>query len=130
MKKAIFAMLIALMGVGTTAYAQKTIKLGHLNSTDLMQIMPGRDSAEAAMQREVETLDSQLKTMQAELEKKYNDYMEKQNQYSDLIKQTKQKELQDMQTRIEQFQQDAQRQLQTKQNELLQPIIDRAQIAI
>jgi outer membrane protein len=130
MKKAFIVLMAAMLAVCGTSYAQKTIKLGHISSTDLMQIMPGRDSAQAKVQAEMNDLQSQLKTMQDELEKKYNDYTEKQSQYSDLIKQTKQKELQDMNTRIQQFQEDAQKQLQSKEQELLQPIIDRAKQAI
>ena len=110
--------------------AQKTVKLGHINSNDLMQIMPGRDSAQSTLQAEVADLENTLKTMQSELETRYNDYMEKQNQMSDLIKQTRQRELQDMGARIEEFQKNAQKQLQDRESELLKPIIDRAKKAI
>lgn len=130
MKRTLIVLMAAMLSVCGTTYAQKNAKLGHINSTELMQIMPGRDSAQASIQTEVDALQSQLKNMQDELEKKYNDYTEKQSQYSELIKQTKQKELQDMNTRIQQFQDDAQKQLQTKEQTLLQPIIDRAKQAI
>lgn len=49
---------------------------------------------------------------------------------SQIIRQTKQKELEDMQTRIQQFQQTADQDLQRKQGELFNPIITRAQKAI
>jgi outer membrane protein len=49
---------------------------------------------------------------------------------SDLIKQTKEKELQDLQGRIDGFQTKAQQDLQAKQQELLQPIVDKAKAAI
>ena len=42
MKKAFIAVLVALLALGGNAMAQKTIKLGHINSNDLMQIMPSR----------------------------------------------------------------------------------------
>ncbi len=121
------AAMIAMCG---TAFAQKNVKLGHINSTELMQIMPGRDSAQAKLQTEVEALQAQLKTMQDELEKKYNEFQEKQSQYSELIKSTKQKELTDMNNRIQLFAEDAQKQLAAREQELLQPIIDRAKQAI
>lgn len=110
--------------------AQKNVKLGHINSNELMQIMPGRDSAQAAFQREVEDLQATLKTMQDELETRYNEYRAKESQMSDLIKQTKQRELQDMGARMEEFQKNAQQQLQDREQELLKPIIDRAKKAI
>ena len=49
---------------------------------------------------------------------------------SDLIKQTKEKELQDLQDRIQAFQQKAQTDLQAKQQDLLQPIVAKAKDAI
>ena len=116
--------------IAPASMAQKSIKLGHINSNELMQIMPGRDSAQAAFQREVEDLQATLKTMQDELETRYNEYRAKESQMSDLIKQTKQRELQDMGARMEEFQKNAQQQLQDREQELLKPIIDRAKKAI
>lgn len=130
MKKIFVVLLLALFAVAPASMAQKTIKLGHINSNDLMQIMPGRDSAQAALQKEVEELQNTLKTMQSELEARYNEYMGKESQMSDLIKQTKQRELQDMGARIEEFQKNAQQQLQEREQALLKPIIDRAKKAI
>ena len=68
--------------------------------------------------------------MQAEAEKRYNDYVANQAGWTDLIRQTKQREIQDMASRIEEFQQNAQKQLQERETELLKPIIDRAKKAI
>ena len=49
---------------------------------------------------------------------------------SDIIRQTKEKELADMETRIQDFQQKADSDLQAKQQELLQPLLDKAKKAI
>lgn len=130
MKKTFIAILLALFAIVPASMAQKNIKLGHINSNELMQIMPGRDDAQATLQKEVDDLQNTLKTMQSELETRYNDYMAKESQMSDLIKQTKQRELQDMGSRIEEFQKNAQQQLQDREQELLKPIIDRARKAI
>jgi outer membrane protein len=72
MKKGFIVVLVALLAFGGSAMAQKNIKLGHINSNDLMQIMPGKDSAQAVLQKEMTELEDQLKAMQGELEKKYN----------------------------------------------------------
>lgn len=130
MKKSLIIIAACLLAFAGTATAQKTVKLGHINSNELMQIMPGRDSAQAVLQKEVGELETNLKAMQAEMESRYNDYMEKQAGWTDLIRQTKQREIQDMGARIEEFQQNAQKQLQEREAELLQPIIDRAKKAI
>ena len=129
MKKVCIVLALALMTLGT-AFAQKNVKLGHIDSNELLKIMPGRDSAQAQLQREMIELENELKNMQAELQQLYNDYMAKESQMSDLIKKTKQTELQEKGSRIEKFQQDAQISLQEKEKELLTPIIDKAKNAI
>ena len=123
-------MVACLFAFGGTAVAQKNIKLGHINSNDLMQIMPGRDSAQTVLQKEVQDLEATLKTMQGEMEKRYNEYMENQAGWTELIRNTKQREIQDMGARIQEFQENAQKQLQERESTLLKPIIDRAKKAI
>ena len=130
MKKIVIAMVACLFAFGGTAVAQKNIKLGHINSNDLMQIMPGRDSAQTVLQKEVQDLETTLKTMQGEMEKRYNEYMENQAGWTELIRNTKQREIQDMGARIQEFQENAQKQLQERESTLLKPIIDRAKKAI
>ena len=130
MKKTLIAIMVCLLAFGGTAVAQKSVKLGHINSNDLMQIMPGRDSAQTVLQAEVAELEETLKSMQAEAEKRYNDYVANQAGWTELIRQTKQREIQDMAARMEEFQKNAQEQLQNREAELLKPIIDRAKKAI
>ena len=130
MKKILIAIAACMLAFGGSAMAQKNVKLGHINSNDLMQIMPGRDSAQAVLQAEVTELENTLKSMQAEAEKRYNEYVAGQAGWTELIRQTKQREIQDMAARIEEYQKNAQEQLQNREQELLKPIIDRAKKAI
>ncbi len=124
--------IVCLVGLTTVTFAQKKQKFGHIDSNELLKLMPGRDSAMTKIQDYAKTLENQLKGMQSELDTKYQDYLtdEQANKMTDLIKQTRQKELQDIQARIEAFQQSAQDDLEKKQNELLKPIIDKAKAAI
>ena len=130
MKKTLIALAICLFAFGGSAMAQKNVKLGHINSQELMQIMPGRDSVQTILQNEVTELENTLKSMQAEAEKRYNDYVANQAGWTELIRQTKQREIQDMSARIQEFQENAQKQLQEREAELTKPIIDRAKKAI
>lgn len=130
MKKILIAIAACMLAFGGSAMAQKNVKLGHINSNDLMQIMPGRDSAQAVLQAEVTELENTLKSMQAEAEKRYNEYVAGQAGWTELIRQTKQREIQDMAARIEEFQKNAQESLQNREQELLKPIIERAKKAI
>ena len=130
MKKTLIVMAICLFAFGGNAMAQKNLKLGHINSQELMQIMPGRDSVQTVLQGEGTELETTLKQMQAEAEKRYNDYVANQAGWTELIRQTKQREIQDMSARIQEFQENAQKQLQDREAELTKPIIDRAKKAI
>lgn len=124
-------LIIALLClVSFSSFAQKKQKFGHIDSNELLKLMPGRDSAVAKVTEYATTLENQIKGMQAEFETKYNEYMANEKDMTDLIKQTKQRELQDIQSRIESFQSSAEEDLQKKQTELLQPIIDKAKAAI
>jgi len=68
--------------------------------------------------------------MKAEFENKYLDYQNTSAGLSDLIKQTKEKELSDLQGRIDAFQQKANQDLQAKQQELVAPFIEKAKSAV
>jgi outer membrane protein len=130
MKKGILIAVVLALFVSLNSFGQAKIKLGHIDSMELLQSMPGRDSAEKVLQAHANTLEKQILAMQSELENKYNTFMSEQATMSQLIQQTKMKELQDLQARIEAFQQSAQKDLQDKEKELVQPIIDKAKKAI
>ena len=91
MKKIVIAAMVCLLSMGGAAMAQKNVKLGHINSNELMQIMPGRDSAQAVLQAEVTELENTLKSMQTEMETRYNEYMQNQSGWTELIRNTKQR---------------------------------------
>ncbi|MFA6924468.1 MAG: OmpH family outer membrane protein [Bacteroidales bacterium] len=130
MRKLIAAGILILLFSAANISAQTKQKIGHINSEELLQAMPQRDSIKTKIETLAKTLDTQLKAMEAELQTKYTEYMSKEKEYTDLIKQTKQKELSELQSRIQEFQQNSQEELQKKQNEYLSPIIDKAKKAI
>jgi outer membrane protein len=76
------------------------------------------------------TLQDELKKMSEELEKKYNDFQKNEAKMADAIKDLKQKELRDMQSRIQEFQESAQENVRKKETELLKPIIEKAKTTI
>lgn len=130
MKKTLILIVACLFAFGGNAVAQKNLKLGHINSQELLQIMPGRDTAQTILQKEAAEIESTLKTMQSELERISNEFMQKQAEWTELIRNTKRSEIQDMQTRIQAFYENAQKQLQEREAELTKPIVDRAKKAI
>jgi outer membrane protein len=125
-----FVFLAAFLFFSNNGLSQNKLKFGHINSADLIKVMPERDSAEKALQKFGKELEDQLVAMNSELETKYTEFLKSEAALNDLVKQSKQKELQDMQQRIQDFQNAASDNYKKKQGDLLQPIIDKANEAI
>ena len=126
----IFAVCSLIFLLATSSQSQTVQKIGYIDFNGLVAAMPGVDSVKIKLQVYQKTLSDQLDAMRAEFENKYLEYQQGSSGMSDLIKQTKEKELQDLQGRIDAFQQKAQTDLQAKQTELLAPIVTKAKGAI
>ena len=114
---------------GTTVNAQ-TYKFGHINSQELLSLMPERDSAEAKIQQYAKELEGELELMNVEYNNKLNDYVEKRDNLTPLVKQTKEQELNEIQKRIQDFTTNAEQELQQQNAQMIQPIILKAEKAI
>jgi outer membrane protein len=68
--------------------------------------------------------------MAKEYQTKMQDYQANQATMSNLVKQSKEKEIVDLETRITQFQANAEQEFESKRAELLKPILDKIQNAI
>lgn len=132
MKKLVklFALITLIVSCSFALQAQTTLKIGYIEFNTLLAAMPGIDSVKIKLQKYQQTLSDQMDAMKSEFENKYLDYQSQAAGMSELIKQTKEKELQDLQARIDAFQQKANTDLQAKQQELVQPFIDKAKVAI
>ncbi len=114
---------------GNTLFAQ-TLKFGHINSSELIQAMPQTKQADSALKVYGSSLDSQLKGMTAEYQNKLQSYQSKRDSLPDAINKTKEKELEDLGNRIQDFQQTAQESIQKKKEELYGPVLKKAETAI
>ncbi len=115
--------------VGQKALAQN-IKFGHINSEELIQALPEFDSANVKLEKFRKDLVNALELMSVELNNKNDAYNKESKNLTDIVKQTKEQELVDMNRRIQEFQTNAQQQLQEKQGELFQPIMAKVDKAI
>ncbi len=130
MKRSIvFLMIVTLAVIGSSLRAQN-LKFGHINSQELLKAMPENDSAQVQLQRYAKQLQDQMDELQVEYNRKLQDYQAQQDQLTDLIRKTKEQDLIDLQKKIQDFQVAAQQDMQKKQQEMLQPIIDKANNAI
>ncbi len=129
MKSIKLLLVVVTILVGSSAFAQD-LKFGHVNIQKLVAELPAKIEADKTLQQEADKLESNLKVMNEELEAKYTDYMEKRDSLPELIRATKEKEIQEINSRLQNFQVMAQQDLQKKEQALLQPIIEKVQKAI
>lgn len=123
--------LVALCGVFMLGSASASAqKLGYVDVQEIMLQMPELDSVQTKLQAFFGDLNSQLETMQVEYNKKLDDYQKTSATLSEAIKRDKEKELTLLGQRIQEFQQGAQTDLQTKEQELTKPLVDMIDAAI
>lgn len=127
MKKTLLTICLA---VATLFAAEAQNKLGYINSNELLSIMPQSMEMQTELQSYAKGLESSLAAMQAEGEKKLADYQQNEATMSELVKQDKIRELESIQQRILEFQQNAQESLAAKEQELITPILEKARKAI
>ncbi|PID90830.1 MAG: hypothetical protein CSA97_00930 [Bacteroidetes bacterium] len=72
----------------------------------------------------------QMEQLQVEMNKKYQDYLQKREKLTPAVRESKEKELQDLQARFQEFQAAAQRDLQDTEAKLMTPIQEKAKKAM
>ena len=112
----------------TQSFAQT--KLGHINMQELINLMPERDSAVIKLENYAKELDETMQGMQQEFNTKYQTYQQKSATWTAAILEAKTKELQEMQDRLQMFQQNAQQEMGQLQQTLYAPVFDKANKAI
>lgn len=127
MKKMLLLVAVALFfGIGT-ADAQK---YGHVNSGEILEVMPGIDSLQIKLKAFQEDLQTMYESMMTEYQQKKDKFDREVGTMSSAVRQVREKELQDLATRIQEFQANAQEDLEEKQYELAKPFQDAIQEAI
>jgi len=128
--RALLTIIIVSFCVAGSAIAQNGPKFGYINSSELLQAMPESAQVKKDLEAYALQLESQLKTMTTEYQSKVSDYQTNEKVWTGLVKESKLKEITDLEQRIQQFQQNAQQSLAEKEQELFEPLLEKAQKAI
>ena len=124
MKKVIIIAAMALMSVA--AMAQEA-KFAFVDFNEIVMLMTDMDEARATLEENSKTNEEILMTMYEEYQNKMKQYQQNAASWSQSIREMKEKELVDIEARLEQSQQSLQQELQ----QLLQaPIVEKANKAI
>jgi outer membrane protein len=110
--------------------ATAQVKFGWIDSRELLAAMPETRKADTAIQLYAKTFQDQLQSMGKDYEKKLQDYQNGEKTMTDAMKEVKQKEIMDLQKRIEELNQSAQEKVEKKRQETLGPILEKADKAI
>jgi outer membrane protein len=127
MKKVVI--LIAVLFTSGFVFGQTNLKIGWLETADLLAAMPERAKADSDLTKYGKSFQDQIDIMIKEYQTKGQQYQQDKNM-TDAMKEVRMKELQDLQNRIESTQQSAQEKIQQKKQDLIQPILDKASKAI
>ncbi len=123
-KKLLLAIMIALPAM---AFAQK---FGYVDTQAIMQELPEIKDMQTQLEASAQKYDAEGKNLQQEMEKKLKEFQEMDDKTPEAIRQRRAQELQDLDTKIQQFRQTAQQDLQRQQEQLFAPIQQKIMTAI
>lgn len=128
MKKAIKLTLAVVFVMGATSlFAQK---FGRINTQEVISVMPEMKEMQTNIEAYSKDLQENMETIVVEYNNKYQEFNKNFATMSDAVRQLKEKELNELIQRRNEFEQVAQQDLQKRYNELLAPIIEKAKAAI
>jgi outer membrane protein len=120
-------LLITLISMQTNA---QNLKIGHINSSDILKLMPEVIAAQGELEKFSKELQNQSDILVGEYQKKTDEYQSLPPTTSDILKKDKETEIVQLEQRIKKFQEDAQGEVSKKQAELLEPIMKKLQDVI
>lgn len=123
MKKILLTLAVVL--VSFTGFAQQ--KFAHVNLQELVQLMPEMDEARAAINASSTEAQETYQAMVDEFNTKYQTYQQKASGWTTAIRESKEKELTEIQQRIQEFGASIEQELQQQQQQLMAPIYEKAQ---
>ena len=129
MKQLKTTLLIAIIALGFTQLTQAQ-KIAHINLDEVVASMPEAKTMQTDMEKLGKTYEAEIKAASDALKAKYTRYTQEEKSKTPEENQQRAVEVQQEQGKIAQLQQAAQQELQKKQNELLEPIVKKAQDAI
>ena len=120
--------VVALAALATlTASAQQ---FGRVNFNEIVMLAPEMDAAREAIAASQKEAEETYSSMLEEYQGKMTQYQQKQATWTAAIKESKERELMEIQNRIQEFQQSISQELQQQQAQLMSPIMEKAQKAV
>lgn len=126
-KKITLILMVALLPLFATA---QTVKLGYINSQEVMMMMPEVNDVEKQLAEFNEKNMKYLQDMDKEIQDKHAKYEQEKDNMTEAIRKVQEEELMGLQQRFQTTYQALQQEAQKKQAELLKPLQDKLMAAI
>ncbi len=122
--------VIAAAALISFAASAQTLKFGYVNYTEIVQLMPEMDSVRVQLTAQEQETYETLGAMYEEYQTKAQQFEQKQSTWTPAIRDSKLKELQEIEARFQESQQIFQQELQQMQQMLQAPVYEKAQTTV
>lgn len=138
-KKAFFGLSVFILLISIPAFSQVTpqqgmetrqVTVAYINTTELLEAFPEREAATQQLLNLSENYKKELELMQNEYNKKYSDYITYQSSLAENIKLRRMQELTELEKKMQQFMELAQKDIEYQEQGLLEPLRERISEAI
>jgi outer membrane protein len=130
MKKFKLLLVAAALFMGATSFTNAQSKVAHIDTKVLVEAMPEMKAAQSQLEKLQKTYDAEIKSMMKEWENKVKQYDGEAVNKTEEENLKRVEEVQGMQKNIGDYRNQAIQDLQKKEVDLLQPILEKARAAI
>lgn len=129
MKQLKVLLIAAVVAIGTQ-YANAQAKVAHVDTQEIMQKMPAVIDAQKQLAKLGETYDAGYKTLVDEYQAKIQKYDQEATTVTEQVNADRSKEVQEMQKRIVDYRDNAQKELGKKEADLMKPLTEKIKASI
>ncbi|MEO8253816.1 MAG: OmpH family outer membrane protein [Flavobacterium sp.] len=126
--KTLLIAAIFVFGANQTINAQA--KTAHVDVSEIMAKMPAMLDAQSQLEKLSATYDADYKKMIEEYQAKLKKYEQESSTATEAVNTERGKEVQEMQKRIGEFRDNAQKQLQQKESDIVKPLMEKVKASI
>ncbi len=130
MKRLKSLLIAAVLFLGTSHTINAQAKTAHVDVNELISKMPAMLDAQKQLEKLSATYDAEYRTMAEEYQNKIKKYDQEASTVTDAVNQTRQTEVQDLVKRITDYRDNAQKELQKKEADLVKPLMDKIKVSI
>jgi outer membrane protein len=130
MKRLKSLLIATVLFLGTIQTINAQAKTAHVDVNELISKMPAMLDAQKQLEKLSATYDADYKTMAEEYQNKIKKYDQEASTVTDVVNQTRQTEVQDLVKRITDYRENAQKELQKKESDMVKPLMDKVKAAI